>query len=251
MDDLGREDVWIVDPGLGDKDRDKGRVMSGWRDGDVRSKRKGGDDGKVGTIALLRHGTVSAEDIVQQLRRTKWVHDGGTLVDRVRIVTDPKTTGEEVKHVAPGQTIRHYLPNLPSYMVARRRCRCDEGNQQQQQRENLRTDDLVWTNEEKGLLNSAVVIDFGGRLQSYKTSALAYRDLSDAGYSKEAAANVFDALRWSETIERAEWVYFPEIGGGDSDAGDTNSDDVVDALILAVKDRLTRAASGVVIDTLI
>jgi len=115
----------------------------------------------------------------------------------------------------------------------------------------VRTDNLVWTSEEKGLLNSAVVIDFGGRLRSCKTLALAYRDLSDAGYSKETAANVFDALRWSETIERAERVYFPEIGGGDSDAGDTNSDDVVDALILAVKDRLTRAASGVVIDTLI
>ena len=167
----------------------------------------------------------------------------------MRIVTNPKTTGEEVKHVAPGQTIRRYFPNLPSYMVARRRCCCDEGNQQQ--RENVRTDNLVWTNEEKGLLNSAVVIDFGGRLQSYKTLLLAYRDLSDAGYSKEAAENVFDALRWSETIERAKLVYFPEIGGGDSDAGDTNSDDVVDALILAVKDRLTRAASGVVIDTLI
>jgi len=60
-----------------------------------------------------------------------------------------------------------------------------------------------------------------------------------------------DALWWSETVEHAERVYFPEIGGDDSDAGDTNSDEVVDDLILAVKDRLTCAASGVVIDTLI
>jgi len=169
----------------------------------------------------------------------------------VRIVIDPKTTGKEFKHVAPGQTIQHYLPNLPSYMVVWRRCRCDEGNQQQQERKNVRTDDLVWANEEKGLVNLAVVIDFGGRLRSYKTLVLAYRDLSDAGYSKEAVANVFDTLRWSETIERAKLVYFPEIGRGDNDAGDTNSDDVVDALILVVKDRPTRAASGVVIDTLI
>jgi len=115
----------------------------------------------------------------------------------------------------------------------------------------VRTDDLVWTDEEKGLLSSAVVIDFEGRLWSCNTLALAYRDLSDTRDSKEAATNVFDALWWSKTIERAERVYFLEIGGGDSDAGDTNSDEVVDALILAVKDRLTRAASGVVIDTLI
>jgi len=62
---------------------------------------------------------------------------------------------------------------------------------------------------------------------------------------------VFNVLRWLETIECAEWFYFTEIGGGDSDAGDTNSDEVLDALILAVKDCLIRAASGVVIGTLI
>ena len=53
----------------------------------------------------------------------------------------------------------------------------------------------MWTNEEKGLLHSAVVIEFEGRLWSCKTLALAYIDLSDAKDSKEAVVNVFDVLR--------------------------------------------------------
>ena len=77
---------------------------------------------------------------------------------------------------------------------------------------------------------------------SCRKFALAYRDLSENGNSKEAAANVFNTLRWSETVDGAKRVYFPEINADDS---------LPDALVLAVKDRLTRAASGVVIENLI
>ena len=97
-------------------------------------RKEGGNDEKVSMVALFPHGTISAEDILQQLQRTKQGHDGGTLADRARIITDPKTMGEVVKHVALGQMIQHYSPNLPSYMVAWRRYRYDDGNQQQQQR---------------------------------------------------------------------------------------------------------------------
>jgi len=97
MDDLGREDVWIVDPGLGNGGMChvgvESTVVKVEIYGNMRSKRKGGNDGKVGAVALLRHGDVLAEDIVQQLQRPKWGQDGGTLADRVRIVTNPKTNG--------------------------------------------------------------------------------------------------------------------------------------------------------------
>jgi len=61
MDDLGREDIWIVDLGLVDGNREGGTCHVGVEstvvkvemDVDVRSKRKWGDDGKVGTLALL------------------------------------------------------------------------------------------------------------------------------------------------------------------------------------------------------
>lgn len=264
MDDLGAEDVWIVDPHL-DRTHShsdavenchvgvESTVVKVQMDRDHTGNTQQHTDGKIGTVALLRHGAVSAHDIAQKLHHTPWGRDTGTLADRLRILTEPKTTGKEVRHVAPGQTIRHYSPNLPSYMVARRthRRRPDDPRGRAPEVDG-RADGAVYTDEEKRCLGSAVVIDFGGRLGSTEALALAYRDLSDEGDSGVAAANVFDALRWSETVERAERVYFPEIDAGDN--GSDNDNDNIgggDALILAIKDRLTRAASGVVIDTLI
>ena len=45
---------------------------------------------------------------------------------------------------------------------------------------------------------SAVVLDYGGRLHHLHSAVLAYRDLSPQGNAAEAAAAVFEALRWSE-----------------------------------------------------
>merc|ERR1711957_255869 len=99
-------------------------------------------------------------------------------------------------HVAPGQTIRHYSPNVQSFMVSNERC-SKEG--------------IVWSQEEIEVLKTAVIIDFSGKLSSLKEYSLAYRDLCVDGDSKTAAANVFGFLRWSETITGAERVFFPEI----------------------------------------
>jgi len=197
-------------------------------------------------------------DILECLRQTPCENDGSSsgssssgspnLADRLEVIAKPQTTGTAVKHVAPGQTIRHYSPNLPSYMIASKRYTQQQQPQQQPQQQAQQPQPRhQWSQDEKNNLQTAVVLDFGGRLQSCRAFALAYRDLSEGGDSKMAAANVFDALRWSEMVEGAERVYFPEIGVGDDDDGE----EVVDALILAVKDRLTRAASGVVIDTLL
>ena len=88
------------------------------------------------------------------------------------------------------------------------------------------------------------MIDFAGRLSALKDYALAYRDLSSGGDSSEAAAKVFDALRWAENVQGAERVYFPEIVVSQP-ASDTIATPVgeEDALTLAVKDRLTRASA--------
>ena len=44
----------------------------------------------------------------------------------------------------------------------------------------------------------SVVIDFGGRLKSLESMALAYSDLSTQGDAGEAAEGLFGALRWAE-----------------------------------------------------
>ena len=85
-------------------------------------------------------------------------------------------------------------------------------------------------------------------MSALRPTCLAYRDLSTGRRAKEAAAGIFEALRWAEGIEGAERVYLPEISldeeatqwGKEGDGG----------LLWAVRDRLTRAASGVVIKEL-
>ena len=135
-----------------------------------------------------------------------------------------KTTSEQVANIAPGQTVRHYSPDVVSFMLSEK----------------------LWLNKEAkieseklDIVGKSVILDFGGKLSFLEDKSLAYRDLSAVGDSKEGAAKVFDFLRWAELVEGAERVYFPELVVNEK----------TDALTLAIKDRLTRAASGVVIES--
>jgi len=173
----------------------------------------------MGRVTILRHGAVSFSEIANCL-------DVAELSATFEVIEKMQATGENVSNVAPGQTIRHYSPNVQSFMISNSRY-ADESN--------------IWTEDEVKYLTSAVVIDFAGRLSSLEGKALAYRDLSTNGNPNIAAANVFDALRWSENIDGAQRVYFPEILVEEENVCKE------EALLLAVKDRLTRAASGIVI----
>eukprot|EP00553_Chaetoceros_curvisetus_P014556 CAMPEP_0204645948 /NCGR_PEP_ID=MMETSP0718-20130828/3771_1 /ASSEMBLY_ACC=CAM_ASM_000674 /TAXON_ID=230516 /ORGANISM="Chaetoceros curvisetus" /LENGTH=447 /DNA_ID=CAMNT_0051668043 /DNA_START=257 /DNA_END=1600 /DNA_ORIENTATION=+ len=232
MDDLGMEDVWIVDPDLDVDDnvtKQQVDVNKDYEDDVICDVGVESTVAKVemesehsGIIAILRHGAVSSQDIYDCLQ-------SANLLDNFQVKEKMQSTGENVSHVAPGQTIRHYSPNVQSFMVSQDRYSTSCNN--------------LWTDEELAAVKTAVIIDFGGRLSSLKEHSLAYRDLSVEGDSNKAAANVFASLRWSETIDGAEQVFFPELRVDETDL-------VKEALVLAVKDRLTRAASGVVVTSL-
>lgn len=224
MDDLGMEDVWIVNPDL-----DQGFEESSSGNGIVCDVGVESTVAKVeilsegmGRVSILRHGAVSAMEILECL-----VDKG--LGGYFEVVEKMQATGESVSHVAPGQTIRHYSPNVESFLISHERY-ANKSN--------------IWSDEEMKYLETAVIIDFAGRLSSLREMALAYRDLSSDGDSSKAAANVFDALRWSETVDGVKRVYYPEIVVDENKVGKN------EALVLAIKDKLTRAASGVVIDIL-
>mmetsp|Transcript_24724 Transcript_24724/g.52253 ORF Transcript_24724/g.52253 Transcript_24724/m.52253 type:complete len:83 (+) Transcript_24724:1465-1713(+) len=74
--------------------------------------------------------------------------------------------------------------------------------------------------------------------------------------SAEATKGVFEALRWAEQIQGANQILFPEISDQVKQPDGPNNENILasdtspDALTLALKDRLTRAASGVVIESL-
>ena len=56
--------------------------------------------------------------------------------------------------------------------------------------------DGIWDDDEIQISN-AVVVDFGGSAAALKARVRAYRDLSPAADAAEAAAALFDALRWA------------------------------------------------------
>lgn len=166
-----------------------------------------------GTITVLRQGAVSARD----LRETLQQH-GMDLVFTV-VSSTKKQQQKNVAAVSPGQCYRHYSPDIPSFILSSQ----------------------AWENGTRSSdLSSTVVIDFHQKLIATKGDALAYRDLAASGDSSEAAQAVFETLRWAEQVEGATRIVFPEL----------HVTDKTDALTLALKDRLTRAASGVVVDCL-
>lgn len=233
-DDLQYEDVWIVEEPpmrtMVDHNGEDDAVCEVGVESSVvkiETTTTSDDDestSKRGKVTLLRQGAVSAQDIEACL------NDAG-LGDAFVVATRTKNASDEtVAQVAPGQTIRHYSPHIASYILAASACPGSDAYP------------LVKEGEQSAM-GTTILIDFGGKLKAWELQSLAYRDLSQTGDSSVATKNVFQTLRWAERIEGATRIIFPEISE-DVEEGQ------VDALTLALKDRLTRAASGVVIDSL-
>jgi tRNA threonylcarbamoyl adenosine modification protein (Sua5/YciO/YrdC/YwlC family) len=217
MDDLGQEDVWVLDPSLA-------QASTSDREGHFPVCQVGVEStvAKVemntqtnGRITILRHGAISSSSIREALAKNG-------LSEYFEVSDSVRFTSEEVSNVAPGQTIKHYSPNVPCFMV--------DASRQFEQSE--------LSQEENAILSQSVIIDYGKRLSGYQQHALAYRDLSVEGDASMAASSVFETLRWSERIQGAKRVFVPDV----------ILDDNEDALGLAVKDKLTRAASAVIVN---
>jgi L-threonylcarbamoyladenylate synthase len=172
------------------------------------------------TVTILRQGAVSLQEI------SSCLETAGLLEDRLSIIlttATSKATSDMEANVSPGQTLRHYSPNVPSFLVA------------EEASANALDDEV------RSVLASAVVVDYSGKLSVWQSLALAYRDLSSSGDSTEGAQNVFETLRWAELVPGVRCILFPHILKESSS----------DTLALALQDRLTRAASGVVLHRLI
>ena len=215
--DLQHEDVWIVE-----EQKEEESIKTSCCEVGVESsvaKIEMFDDSEKGQITLLRQGAVSLRDIEECLETA------GLLEHFDVLALTKKATNETVANVAPGQTIRHYSPDVPSFILSSALCKSATSPP---------------SDSDKKFLSKSVLIDFGGKIEAWKDLALAYRDLSQTVDSAEATKGVFETLRWAEKIQEADYILFPEI----------LDDSSADALTLALKDRLTRAASGNVIDCL-
>jgi len=223
-DDLRAEDIWIVDVensngGEGvskDSLATRGSCNVGVESSVVKLEMIPGGKAR---IAMLRQGAVSVDQLESCL-----VDGEAVDMQNVELVSKFKNVvSEDESSVSPGQTIRHYSPNVPSFLLSQK---------------------CIGTLAElsgkhRQVLSRAVVIDYGQQLAATEQVALDYRDLSTCGDSSEAAKSVFETLRWAELVEGSRVIVFPDLQPSSSDA-----------LALAVKDRLTRAASGNTVDEL-
>jgi L-threonylcarbamoyladenylate synthase len=221
-DDLSMEDVWIIETNDNDNDTLSSSCHVGVEStvAKLEMHNDNDTDDSTGTLTVLRQGAVSCADLAACLLQA------GFGPDQIKVSAVQRATADHVANVAPGQTIRHYSPHIPSFLVSAKLY-----NQQKQQQEP--------SEQQQRSLQSTIVIDYGQRLVDWKEHCLEYRDLSVTGDSAEACASVFETLRWAEQVSGAERVLFPEFSPDQEQS---------DALAMALKDRLTRAASGVVLE---
>jgi L-threonylcarbamoyladenylate synthase len=213
-DDLSMEDVWILQDDGDNNDNDNN---VGVESTVAKLEMNAGGN----SLTVLRQGAVSVKELAACML------EAGFGPDEIFVSAVQRATADHVPNVAPGQTIRHYSPHIPSFLVSPKLYDVLRERSQQQ-------------NPEHYALQSTIILDYGQRLVDWKEHCMEYRDLSITGDGAEACATVFEALRWAESVSGAERVLFPEF----------LTDDASDALAIALKDRLTRAASGVVLEKL-
>jgi len=124
----------------------------------------------------------------------------------------------EAGAVAPGQMLKHYSPDLPTYIYA--------------PPSSALSAPLP--------LTACLVIDFGGALSALQPDAAWYHDLSPSGSAAEACQHIFSWLRLAEGVDAAgkgvRAVLLPDLRArAASDEG-----------VRALWERLHRAASGTV-----
>ena len=164
-------------------------------------------------VSILRCGAVTV-NMLRAALATGNMHDCEVIVDNERhlkshtteshtpnseerITTDITTSIEEAA-VAPGQMLKHYAPDIPTFIVRDVNAYISTHSDQQRANNNAQmSNDGIAPHQ----VQTAMVIDFGGQLSSLQHIARHYVDLSPQGSAAEACVQLFDVLRRSESEE--------------------------------------------------
>ena len=170
-------------------------------------------------LLILRRGGVSESAFKKVVSEIS--HSKQNIKLFVESIQKKHFTEESHKMEAPGQFLRHYAPNLPSYMLV------------SGQWDEVSARDIS--------ISNCVLIDFNSENINLKEKVSLYLDLSVKGDFVEAIGNVYDYLRISETQEQGEMVLIANLF-------DTKLVDQVDSSHSehqsALFDRLFRAVTG-------
>ena len=96
------------------------------------------------------------------------------------------------KLICPGQTIKHYSPNLETYLL-------------KVSSKNMRQDD--WIPD----LSECILIDFHCNLLHLRNDCLLYKDLSCVGDTKDALRNLYMILRECEKVCDAKYILIYDV----------------------------------------
>jgi tRNA threonylcarbamoyl adenosine modification protein (Sua5/YciO/YrdC/YwlC family) len=188
-------------------------------------------DAAASQIVVYRRGGVSTGAIERALRES-----GDKTVAGFRLVVQCKAAPTTEVQEAPGQMLKHYAPDVDTYLLDLSEGGLAAGTPTRGQEEEAAKEAA----EGKGFaaadvpMAETVLIDFGGRLGRSKIASdvLAYRDLAVDGRMETAARNLFACLRWAEAQTGAKRVLLVDVWGEDSEH------------TAAVRDRMFRSASG-------
>lgn len=201
-------------------------------------------------VEVLRRGRISVAQLKEAMGKT------GVEVTVRDTRSKFKVTTEAMD--GPGQLLTHYSPSVPTYLVTPVEIEQITAAGSDTFISSSVHSDMVASGvtassvhipiDEKGRSDQKVVVlDFGSLLKSVAIklgSRAVYRSISATSDVEEACRNVFDALRWTESVAGASVVLAPFMSeftaGAQFKDGDAE-------LLFAVEDRLFRAASGRVV----
>eukprot|EP01040_Poterioochromonas_malhamensis_P013089 gene13089-14358_t len=203
--------------------------------------------------SVLKNNGLEIE--LQAVSRTVKMHS--TAADKSTPQPSASATAQNEENqgeVAPGQAVTHYAPDVPCFIVKSFTEESSSSSSSSRQGDAIDERDITLSSEE--LLSSVILIDYGRKFESLAPKVLAYRDLSPAKDSIEAARSLFDTLRWSEAIAGAKYVFVTPV---EKKSDETGKEEIieeqrlllssalsngVDDMSLGVADRIFRAASG-------
>ena len=143
-------------------------------------------------IEVLRHGSVSFKMLNDFV--TKF-NDNSRIEKNIELIKKRKIVSEEIETESPGQFLKHYSPNLDSYILKK-------GNS------DFKTS--LESNSEVNLTKS-ILIDFGTAFKSMKDDFGIYLDLSPEGDLREAMKNYYSFLRGVEEKEDMTRIFIVDL----------------------------------------
>ena len=232
-------------------------------------------------VSILRCGAVTSEDIATALEGASHpglsnvkviIENEKALIKKVPIVIssqdvtsstssgtttvitdiskDSTTTvseSDESPAVAPGQMMKHYAPDIPTYIVTA------ESSSSVSPRSVLSFSfsSVQSEGDDNITITEAFVIDFGGQLLHMKDKCSVYCDLSPEGKAEEACNRIFEILRRAEDPALAIPKGIQGLAGEGSGLGvklvllpDLRLAAEKNEMVRALWERLHRAASG-------